>query len=259
MKRIIPVLFIKNGLIVRSQNFSRHQVIGNVINQAKRLNDWLADELICIDISDVKIYDSGRDDHQVKSIDNIIKIIKEMSKVVFMPFSFGGGIRSVDDAKIRIRNGADKIIINTLIFESKDITERIIKVLGSQAVIASIDYRIEKGIPQVYSNSGNQSVNKNLYEVVKYCENLGVGEIFIQNIDLDGSSSGYDIEIIKKLVNQTSIPLVCCSGAGTNFHFKEAAKIKEISGIAAGNIFNFSERSYPRVKDYLKKEGIDVR
>ena len=199
MKRIIPVLFIKNGLIVRSQNFSRHQVIGNVINQAKRLNDWLADELICIDISDIKIYDSGRDDHQVKSIDNIIKIIKEMSKVVFMPFSFGGGIRSVDDAKIRIRNGADKIIINTLIFESKDITERIIKVLGSQAVIASIDYRIEKGIPRVYSNSGNQSVNKNLYEAVTYCENLGVGEIFIQNIDLDGSSSGYDIEIIKKI------------------------------------------------------------
>ena len=80
MKRIIPVLFIKNGLIVRSQNFSRHQVIGNVINQAKRLNDWLADELICIDISDVKIYDSGRDDHQVKSIDNIIKIIILQSK-----------------------------------------------------------------------------------------------------------------------------------------------------------------------------------
>ena len=88
MIRVIPVLFIKNGLIVRSQNFSRHQVIGNVINQAKRLNDWMADELICIDISEEKIYDSRRDDHKVKSIDNIIDIIKEMSKVVFMPFSF---------------------------------------------------------------------------------------------------------------------------------------------------------------------------
>ena len=98
-----------------------------------------------------------------------------------------------------------------------------------------------------------------LYFLKVYDLNTGWLEIFIQNIDLDGSSSGYDIEIIKKLVNQTSIPLVCCSGAGTNFHFKEAAKIKEISGIAAGNIFNFSERSYPRVKDYLKKEGIDVR
>ncbi|MDA7485749.1 HisA/HisF-related TIM barrel protein [Candidatus Pelagibacter ubique] len=259
MKRIIPVLFIKNGLIVRSQNFSRHQVIGNVINQAKRLNDWLADELICIDISDEKFYDSGRDDHQVKSIDNIIEIIKEMSKVVFMPFSFGGGIRNVDDAKIRIRSGADKIIINTLIFESKNTVEQIVKVLGSQAVVASLDYRIEKGIPQVYSHSGKKSVKKNLYEVVEYCENLGVGEIFIQNINLDGSSSGYDIEIIEKLVSQSILPVVCCSGAGTNSHFEEAANINEISGIAAGNIFNFSERSYPRVKSYLKNQGIDVR
>ena len=148
MKRIIPVLFIKNGLIVRSQNFSRHQVIGNVINQAKRLNEWFADELICIDISDNNFYDLGRDDHQVKSIDNIIEIIKQMSKVVFMPFSVGGGIRTLDDAVIRIRSGADKIIINTLIFESKSIVEQIVKVLGSQAVVASLDYRIEDGIPR---------------------------------------------------------------------------------------------------------------
>jgi len=259
MKRIIPVLFIKNGLIVRSQNFSRHQVIGNVINQAKRLNDWLADELICIDISDEKFYDSGRDDHQVKSIDNIIEIIKEMSKVVFMPFSFGGGIRNIDDAKIRIRSGADKIIINTLIFESKNTVEQIIKILGSQAVVASLDYRIENGVAQVYSHSGKQSVKMNLYEAVDYCEALGVGEIFIQNINLDGSSSGYDLKIIEKLVENCNLPVVCCSGAGIDLHFAEAAKIKEISGIAAGNIFNFSERSYPRVKSYLKDLGIDVR
>ena len=259
MIRIIPVLFIKNGLIVRSQSFSRHQVIGNVINQAKRLNDWLADELICIDISNKKIYDSGRDDHKIKSINSIIEIIKEMSKVVFMPFSFGGGIRNIDDAKIRIRCGADKIIINSLIFNSGKTVEEIVKILGSQAVVASIDYRIEDSEPQVYTNSGSYRVEKNLYEVVEYCEKLGVGELFIQNINLDGSSLGYDVDIIKKVVKQSKLPVVCCSGAGTNLDFKEVAKIKDLSGIAAGNIFNFSERSYPRVKTYLKKEGINVR
>lgn len=259
MIRIIPVLFIKNGLIVRSQRFSRHQVIGNVINQAKRLNDWFADELICIDISQDKIYDSGRDDHQVRSIGNIIEIIKEMSRVVFMPFSFGGGIRNVEDAKVRIRSGADKVIINSLIFESKKTVEQIVKVLGSQAVIASLDYKIEKGVPQVYSHYGKFNTNKNLYEVIKYCETLGVGEIFIQNIDLDGSSTGYDIETIKKIVNKCNLPVVCCSGAGINLHFKEAASLNGISGIAAGNIFNFSERSYPRIKNFLKEEGINVR
>ena len=259
MIRVIPVLFIKNGLIVRSQNFSRHQVIGNVINQAKRLNDWMADELICIDISEEKIYDSRRDDHKVKSIDNIIDIIKEMSKVVFMPFSFGGGIRSVDDAKIRIRSGADKIVINTLIFESEDIVNEIIKILGTQAVVASIDYKIHNGIPTVYSNSGKKKIEKNLFEVVKYCENLGVGEIFIQNIDIDGASSGYDINLIKKIVNFSSLPVVECSGSGNDLNFKDIEKINEISGIAAGNFFNFSERSYPRVKNFLRKEGVNVR
>ncbi len=259
MKRLIPVLFIKNGLIVRSQRFSRHQVIGNVINQAKRLNDWLADELICIDISHEKVYDSGRDDHQVKSINNIIEIIKEMSKVVFMPFSFGGGIRTLEDARIRIRSGADKVIINTILFEAKSNVEQIIKVLGSQAVIASLDYRIEGNMPQVYSNSGSKKVDKNLFDAIKYCEKIGVGEIFIQNIDLDGSSSGFDIDIINKVVNSTSLPVVCCSGAGKDIHFEEATKINEISGVAAGNFFNFSEGSYPRVKSYLKNKGADVR
>lgn len=259
MIRVIPVLFIKNGLIVRSQNFSRHQVIGNVINQAKRLNDWMADELICIDISEEKFYDSRRDDHQVKSINNIIDIIREMSKVVFMPFSFGGGIRTVDDANIRIRSGADKIVINSLIFDSVNTVSKIIKILGSQAVVASIDYKIENGNPMVYSDSGKKKIKKNLFEIVKYCEDLGVGEIFVQNIDLDGASMGYDINILEEVVKNSKLPVVACSGAGNDFHFKDVAKIKDISGIAAGNFFNFSERSYPRVKKFLKKEGINVR
>ena len=259
MIRIIPVLFIKNGLIVRSQNFSQYQVLGNVINQAKRLNDWEADELICIDISQDFFYDSGRDDHKVKSIDNIITIIKEMSKVIFMPFSFGGGIRDLADAKLRIRNGADKIIINTLLFESEKTVYNIINSLGSQAVIASLDYKVINGIPYVYSNSGKKNTHKNLFEVLKECEKLGVGEVFLQNIDLDGTSLGYDIDVIKIVTDVCNLPVVCCSGAGTNSHFEEAAKINNISGVAAGNIFNFSERSYPRIKNYLKKKEINVR
>jgi cyclase len=176
-----------------------------------------------------------------------------------MPFAFGGGIRTLNDAIIRIRNGADKIIINTLIFESINTVKEIIKVLGSQAVIASLDYRIEKGTPKIYTNKGKKSVQKNLYEAIKYCENIGVGEIFIQNIDLDGSSLGFDIEIIDKTVNFSKLPIICCSGAGTEPHFLKAANIDDLSAIAAGNFFNFSEGSYPRLKNYLKKKGYDVR
>ena len=104
-----------------------------------------------------------------------------------------------------------------------------------------------------------KKIKKNLFEIVKYCEDLGVGEIFVQNIDLDGASMGYDINILEEVVKKSKLPVVACSGAGNDFHFKDVAKINDISGIAAGNFFNFSERSYPRVKKFLKKEGINVR
>ena len=109
--RLIPVLYIKNGLIVRSEGFSYHQNIGNIINEAKRYNEWGIDELIYIDISREKYYDSRRDDHKIKSSYSIENIIKEISKICFMPLTFGGGIRNIENVDYRIRNGADKITL----------------------------------------------------------------------------------------------------------------------------------------------------
>ena len=120
IKRVLAVLFIKEGLIVRSQNFSRHQFIGNVIEQAKRLNDYNVDELVYIDISRGDNYDLNRDDLLVKSKNDIMSIINDISKVCFMPLTFGGKIRTVNDAVKRIRAGADKITLNTLLFKDKD-------------------------------------------------------------------------------------------------------------------------------------------
>ena len=118
--RLLPVLFIKNGLIVRSEKFSKHQIIGNVLNQAKRLNDYQADELIYIDISRDEKYDLGRDDLSVKSQGDITKIINDISEVCFMPLTFGGKIRSCNKAVEMIRAGADKIIINSILFDNEN-------------------------------------------------------------------------------------------------------------------------------------------
>ena len=139
--RLIPVLLIKNGLIVRSQNFHRHQVIGNVVSQAQRLSDWNADELIYIDISREKVYDTGRDDVRVKSTGSILKIVQQISDVCLMPLSFGGGIRTIEDAVSRIRSGADKVIVNYLLFEAPTLVSEMITILGGQALVASLDYR----------------------------------------------------------------------------------------------------------------------
>ena len=197
--RLIPVLFIKNGLIVRSQQFSKHQIIGNVISQAKRLNEWNADELVYIDISREKKYDARRDDVMVKSMGEIMHIIKEISKVCFMPLSFGGGIRSISDAVDRVKNGADKIIVNHLLHESKGIVKKISTVLGSQAVIASIDYQLIDGIPIVFSEYGNKRTKYDLFDFIRHCEDMGVGEIFLQNIRIRLENPTFNI-LLKLLV-----------------------------------------------------------
>lgn len=259
IKRILAVLFIKEGLIVRSQNFSRHQFIGNVIEQAKRLNDYNVDELVYIDISRSDSYDLNRDDLLVKSKNDIMSIINDISKVCFMPLTFGGKIRTLSDAVNRIRAGADKITLNTLLFKSQDEVKKIVKNLGTQAVVASVDYKLIDKKPIVFSNFGKDNSNIFLVDFLKKVEDLGVGEIFLQNIDLDGKQKGYDLAIIEDSVNSVSIPLVACSGAGNAQHFIDVLKIRNLSGAAAGNIFNYTERSYPRIKTEIKKVLSDVR
>ena len=215
--------------------------------------------MIYIDISRDKAYDAGRDDMSIKSINNIMDIIKEISKVCFMPLSFGGGIRSETDAVERIRNGADKIIVNYLLHKSKGTVKDISKILGAQAVIASIDYQIIDGVPVVFSQHGSTRTKYNLFEFINICEDIGVGEIFLQNIQLDGTAYGFDQEIIEKAVDSTILPVIACSGAGMAEQFLKPAKIKGLSALAGGNIFNFTERAYPNVKKYLKEEDVNVR
>src|SRR3989344_4525478 len=155
--RLIPVLYIKNGLIVRSEDFSYHQNIGNVINEARRYNEWDVDELIYIDISRDKHYDLRRDDHNVKSSDSIENIITSIAKVCFMPLTFGGGIRDIHDIDYRIRNGADKITLNTGAFENPKLISQAAEKYGSQAVVISIDYKIIKDQPIVFTSFGQNN------------------------------------------------------------------------------------------------------
>ena len=256
--RIIPVLFIKNGLIVRSKNFNFHQVIGNVIEQAKRLSNWNVDELIYIDITRNEKYDLGRDALSIKSFDNIKDIIEEISKSCFMPLTFGGKIRNVKDAVNLIRWGADKITINTLLLENKNEVKNIIKNLGSQAVVASVDYQYLNDEFYICKNFGKETTDIKLRDFLKEIEDLGVGEVFLQNIKNDGSAKGFDISI-ENLISFLTIPVILCSGAGNEEHFVNASGINNLSALAAGNYFNFKELSYPNVKKKLTKANIFVR
>lgn len=257
--RLIPVLYIKNGLIVRSEDFSYHQNIGNIINEARRYNEWNVDELIYIDISREKVYDMRRDDHKIKSADSIEEIIKEISKVCFMPLSFGGGIRKMEDIDLRIRNGADKITLNTGAIESPQLIKDASQKYGAQCVVVSVDYKMIDNTPTVFSSFGSCNTGMNLFDWIRECEHLGAGEIFMNAIERDGRACGYDIDNIGKAVGSTSLPIVACGGAGDFYDFIDLANETKVSGIAAGNWFHFVERSYPRAKQALKTNNLNVR
>ena len=277
--RLIPVLNILNGHIVRSEDFSIHQKIGNVVDEAKRFNEWNADELICLDISREKVYDLGREDHKTQSYHTLSQILHLISQYCSIPLTFGGGIRTMEQVDDLIRNGADKITLNTIATENPEFITEVAKKYGSQAIVVSVDYKLEEGMATVYSNFGTKKISQYpsipisqypgipisqypsipISQFVKNLEHLGAGEIFLNSIDRDGKGNGYDIETIGRVVESTKLPVVACGGAGTMDDFLNLAKATKVSGIAAGNIFHFTERAYPKAKKYLKENGINVR
>lgn len=257
--RLIPVLYIKNGLIVRSENFTEHKIIGNVVNEVRRYNQWDIDELVYIDISRDKVFDSRRDDHNVKRINSIDEALELIANECFMPLSFGGGIRDLDTIKKYLKNGADKVICNTLLHENPLIIKEAIAIFGAQAIVASLDYRKIDGEVHFYSENGTNKLNLTIQQMVDYIHQLGCGEVFITSIDNDGAGEGYDIETIDKLVNSFDVPVIACGGASSMFDFEELNKIENLSGIAAGNMFHFTENIYPRSKDKLKLKNLNFR
>lgn len=257
--RLIPILFIKNGLIVRSEDFSYHQLIGNVVNEAKRYNEWNVDELIYIDISREHEYDSRREDHKIKSYTSFEEIVQIISATCFMPLTFGGGIRDMSQIDFLIKNGADKITLNTGAIENPQLIHETSLKYGSQAIVISIDYKIIENKPIIFTKFGQKNTGITIQDWVTEIETLGAGEILLNSIDRDGKANGYDIETIGRIVEHTRLPVIACGGAGERNDFLDLAKATKVSGIAAGNWFHFVEQSYPKSKQLLKTNGINVR
>ena len=258
--RLIPVLFLKNGFFVRSEKFSEHKIIGNVVNIVRRFNEWDIDELIVIDISKNNNHATIREDHKVPKLDNLNDVLNLISKECFMPLTFGGGIKSEKQARNLFENGADKILINSLMYEAPDIIKRLTDSYGSQAVVFSLDYRVEENKPVFYYNNGLKKSNQDLKKLKELISWSNVGEILIHCIDRDGTAIGYDLENLKNFTNNFNLPIICCGGAINYYDFFDVISFfPDISGIAAGNMFHFTENIYPRSKKFLKSKKLNVR
>lgn len=259
-KRLIPCLFLKNGFLVRSEDFSQHQLLGNAIHQVERFNAWEVDELIYIDISEDEHYDLRRDDMKVKSEGDILKILEAVSKTCFMPLTFGGKIRTLQDVHDRISRGADKVTINTQAILNPGFITEGARSFGSQAIVVSIDVQQKAdGAYEVFYNHGRTPTGMSPVEWAKKAEQYGAGEIFLNSIDRDGKAIGYDTALIRQVAEAVSIPVIACGGVGQFKHFAQGIQDGMADAVAAGNIFHFTELSGKRARKELIKAGVHVR
>jgi imidazole glycerol-phosphate synthase subunit HisF len=258
--RLIPCLLLKNGMLVRSERFSIHQIVGYPVHEVMRFNQWAVDELVYLDISRDDSHDLRRDDHAVAGLTSSLDILKAISASCFMPLTFGGRIRSVEDMRIRFAAGADKITINTAAVEMPDLIREGARQFGCQAVVVSIDVKREAdGSCGVYTRGGSQATGLDPVAWAREAERLGAGEIFLNSIDRDGTGEGYDLDLIRSVASAVGIPVIACGGVGRYEHFAPGILEGRASAVSAANIFHFKELSDKNAKRVMKKAGLDVR
>ncbi len=258
-QRLIPVLLLQNGLLVRSQSFNIHQIIGTPIHEVQRFNEWNVDELIYLDITQDDKYDLRRDDHKVKHLGDPLSILDEVSKSCFMPLTWGGRIRDIEGIRLRLRRGADKVTLNTAAAQNPALITEAVKIFGSQAIVVSMDVvrRPDRSV-EVCTEWGRYPTGKKPEQWAKEVEARGAGEILLQSIDRDGTGGGYDLDLIHAVSSVVNIPLICLGGVGSYEDYAEGIRAGA-SAVAAANIWHFKELSDRGGKRQLAKSGIEVR
>jgi imidazoleglycerol phosphate synthase cyclase subunit len=260
--RLIPVLLLKHGLIVRSQLFKVHQVIGNPMSTVERYSHWNVDELVVLDISrGEEGHDLRRDDLQQQYLgDTALDVLREIARVCFMPLTFGGRIRSLEDIAERLNAGADKVTLNTAALADPGLVEQASRRFGAQCIVVSIDARRhDDGSYEVFADGGRLATGRSPAEWAREVEQLGAGEILLNSIDRDGSALGYDLDLVRTVTAAVGIPVIALGGVGRYEHFPEAVADGQAAAAAAANIFHFFELSYAHAKQACLDRGLPMR
>lgn len=260
--RLIPIVLLKDGVIVRSQLFKVHQVIGNPISTVERYSNWNVDELIVLDISQgVDHHDLRRDDLQQNYAGNSsLDVLDAIAKVCFMPLTFGGRIRSLAEIDARLTVGADKVCINTAAFDNPLLINQGAQRFGSQCMVVSIDARtVENGGWEVFVDGGRRATGLDPAVWARELESRGAGEILLNSIDRDGSAKGYDLDLIRSVAEAVTIPVIACGGVGRYEHIAPAISEAGASAAALANLFHFFELSYPHAKQAAILAGVNMR
>lgn len=257
-KRIIPVLLLRNGQLVQSKLFKEYKNLGNPLKAVERFSQWDADELIYLDISKGTSNTFLRTDLKVGGNFKLDELIVEVAKSASMPITFGGGIRSLADAELRFRLGADKISVNKLLIENHRVVQQIASKFGTQAIVGSVDCSVLDGRYVLYNN-GSADPELDLFEHIARLEEYGVGELLLNVVDRDGMKTGFDIDLYKVVTRELSLPVIGMGGAGDWSDFAVALKDSGLDAVAAANVFQHFDQSVYLARKSAYEAGIPVR
>lgn len=248
-KRIIPCLDVNQGRVVKGVRFVSLRDAGDPVECAVAYDQQKADELVFLDITA---------SHEARS--TMLGVAEKVAESVYIPFTVGGGIRSVDDIRDLLKAGCDKVSINTAALQDMDLVRRASERFGAQCIVVAIDAK--RTAPQqwtVHTHGGRRPTEWNAVDWARQAETLGAGEILLTSMDRDGTKEGYDLELTRQVSEAVRIPVIASGGAGTLEHLYEAFSKGEADAVLAASIFHFGELTIPQVKSYLQGRGVPVR
>ena len=249
-KRIIPCLDVKDGRVVKGVNFVSLRDAGDPVEIAQAYDKSGADEVVFLDIT-------ASSDRR----NTVVDLVRRVAEKVFIPFTVGGGIRSVEDFHLLLREGADKISVNSAALMNPGLISEAADKFGSQCVVVAIDAKRRKDGSgwNVFKNGGRVDMNIDAVEWAAQAEKLGAGEILLTSMDCDGTKAGYDLELTKIIADTVKIPVIASGGAGTKEHFLDALTLGKADAVLAASLFHYKELEIMELKQWLRSKGVSVR
>ena len=247
-KRIIPCLDVKGGRVVKGMNFTDLHDAGDPVELAARYDEEQADEIVFLDIT-----------ASSEKRDTMVQVAKSCASKVFIPFTVGGGIRSVEDMRRLLQAGADKISLNTAAVKDPTLIRQGAEKFGRQCVVLAVDARRRGGGWEVYINGGKTPTGIDCLTWIQEAVSLGAGEILLTSMDADGTKDGYDIELTRCVSTSVPVPVIASGGAGRLEHFYDVLTRGEADAVLAASVFHYGTFTVRQVKMYLKSRGVEVR
>ena len=247
-KRIIPCLDVKSGRVVKGTNFVGLRDAGDPVELAKKYDDERADELVFLDITA---------SHEGRG--TMVEVAKNCASQVFIPFTVGGGIRTVEDMRVMLSAGADKISVNSAAVKNPEIISEGANKFGSQCIVLAVDAKRKDIGWEIYINGGRTPTGLDCIEWIRKAVELGAGEILLTSMDADGTKAGFDIELTRAVSESVNVPVIASGGAGELEHFYSVLTAGKADAVLAASVFHYGKYTIRQVKEYLKNRGVEVR